>query len=70
MTKVEAELNTLDRYMEQIMILVKYISFLAKIIHLFYLNFSIELWYGIEWLDVSRGKHDGTYKGRQYFKTQ
>ena len=26
-----------------------------------------ELWYGIEWDDPSRGKHDGTVKGKRYF---
>ncbi|XP_063426904.1 tubulin-specific chaperone E-like [Mytilus trossulus] len=26
-------------------------------------------WYGVEWDDPSRGKHDGSYKGKQYFHT-
>ena len=29
-----------------------------------------EIWYGIEWIDVSRGKHDGSFKGRRYFTTR
>ncbi|GAB1609272.1 tubulin-specific chaperone E-like [Argonauta hians] len=27
------------------------------------------VWLGIEWDDISRGKHDGSYKGRRYFQT-
>ncbi|XP_010129905.1 PREDICTED: tubulin-specific chaperone E, partial [Buceros rhinoceros silvestris] len=26
------------------------------------------IWLGVEWDDPQRGKHDGTYEGRQYFK--
>ena len=29
-----------------------------------------EIWYGIEWMDASRGKHDGSFKGRRYFTTR
>ncbi|CAF0886026.1 unnamed protein product [Brachionus calyciflorus] len=29
-----------------------------------------EIWYGIEWKDPSRGKHDGSYKGKRYFTTR
>ncbi|RMZ96709.1 tubulin-specific chaperone E [Brachionus plicatilis] len=29
-----------------------------------------EFWYGIEWRDSSRGKHDGSYKGKKYFTTR
>jgi tubulin-specific chaperone E len=29
-----------------------------------------ELYYGIEWDDVKRGKHDGTFKGKKYFTTK
>jgi hypothetical protein len=25
------------------------------------------VWVGVEWDDVSRGKHDGSYQGRRYF---
>lgn len=25
-------------------------------------------WLGVEWDDASRGKHDGTYNGKKYFK--
>jgi dynactin complex subunit len=25
-------------------------------------------WLGVEWDDPSRGKHDGSHKGRRYFK--
>ena len=29
-----------------------------------------DVWFGIEWKDPSRGKHDGTYKGIEYFKAK
>lgn len=29
-----------------------------------------EIWYGIEWRDESRGKHDGSYQGTRYFNTK
>ena len=28
------------------------------------------LWYGIDWDDESRGKHDGSHKGEKYFTTR
>lgn len=28
------------------------------------------IWGGIEWDDLSRGKHDGTHNGIRYFKAQ
>lgn len=27
------------------------------------------LWYGVEWDNISRGKHDGSVEGVQYFRT-
>lgn len=27
-------------------------------------------WYGVEWDDPSRGKHDGTHQGTAYFTTR
>ena len=32
--------------------------------------FFLEIWYGIEWKDASRGKHDGSYMGKKYFETK
>ncbi len=29
-----------------------------------------EIWYGIEWKDPTRGKHDGFFKGTRYFETK
>jgi hypothetical protein len=29
-----------------------------------------EIWYGIEWKDPTRGKHDGSFKGKRYFDTK
>ena len=31
---------------------------------------NTEIWYGIEWKDQTRGKHDGSFKGRRYFETK
>ncbi|KAL4239116.1 hypothetical protein ACF0H5_003818 [Mactra antiquata] len=28
------------------------------------------VWYGVEWDDIERGKHDGTHEGHTYFKTK
>ena len=30
---------------------------------------AAEIWLGLEWDDISRGKHNGTVEGYQYFKT-
>lgn len=28
------------------------------------------VWYGVDWDDENRGKHDGTHNGIKYFETQ
>lgn len=28
------------------------------------------MWYGVDWDDENRGKHDGTHNGIKYFETQ
>lgn len=35
-----------------------------------YIQVFLGLWYGINWDDPSRGKHDGSYEGIKYFKAR
>ena len=59
-----------DQILSKIIYDVKYILIHRPVLYLSFLLLLAEIWYGIEWRDNKRGKHDGSFKGTRYFETK